>query len=169
MQETLPMEPSNTPQPRRSFVVLALLAATAALVAVAFFYFARNSEQKDATAVSAVHLWFGPAERSYAPNIRIENIALSRAENFIHQEVTTLTADAVNGGGRTLAGLEVTIEFFDDANQIALRETHAVLGVGAPALASGGHRSFEVSFEHIPSSWNRQQPIVQVTGMQLVP
>src|SRR5271166_4686744 len=47
------------------------------------------------------------AEEAYAKNIRIENIALSRAENFIHQEVTILNADAVNAGPQSIANLSV--------------------------------------------------------------
>ena len=51
---------------------------------------------------------FGAAEQAYAASVHIENIAMTRAENFIHQEVTTLTADLVNGGSRSLRGAIAT-------------------------------------------------------------
>lgn len=148
---------------------LALLGVLIAFLVVAWFYFARSSQQERSAITSGQHLSFGPEEKAYAASIRVQNIEMKRAENFIHQEVTTLSAEAVNAGNRSLAGLEVTIEFYDDANQIAMREMHSVIEVGAPPISQGERRTFEVSFEHIPVSWNRQQPIVGVTGMQFIP
>jgi hypothetical protein len=98
--------------------------------------------------------------------VHIENIAMTRAENFIHQEVTTLTADVVNAGSRSLSGVEITITFADDMNQIALRESRAVVAPPNPVLAVGERRQFDIAVEHIPTSWNMQQPIVRVTGLQ---
>src|SRR6267143_1895516 len=34
-----------------------------------------------------------------------------------------------------------------------------------PPLSPGARRSFDVSFEHIPTSWNMRQPAVRVTGL----
>ncbi len=162
------MPSSNEPRPRNRFVLSALFAAAAVLVVVVFLFLTRNNEPKGVTAPAASRLAVGPAERASATNIRIENIALSRAENFLHQEVAALSGEAINAGGRSLATLELSVEFFDYTNQIALRETHSVSEVAAP-LAPGEHRAFEVSFEHIPSSWNMRQPTVRVTRLQLLP
>lgn len=112
------------------------------------------------------HLPFGPEEQAYVSKIGIQSIALSRAENFIHQEVTYLSAELVNGGARSLSGLELTVEFSDELQQVVLRESRAVLTAREPAVAPGEHRSIEISFDHIPTSWNMQQPAVRVTGLQ---
>jgi len=168
MQETPPLE-SLDPPARRAFAPLLLAGAAVVLVAGGVFYFTTGSGQKPEISHSVPHLPFGQQERAYAPNIRIENITMDRVENFIHQEVTTLSAEVVNTGGGSLAGLELTIEFFDEADQIAMRETRSILEPGAPKLAPGERRQFEVSFEHIPASWNHQQPIVRIIGMALVP
>jgi hypothetical protein len=109
------------------------------------------------------------AEQSYAKNIRIENIALSRAENFIRQEVTILNADAVNAGPEGVASLGVTVEFSDELHQVILREDRGVLGTPPAPLAPGQTRHFAISFDRVPSSWNMQQPSVQVTYLQLSP
>ena len=109
---------------------------------------------------------FGPEEQAYAPKVGIQNIYLSRAENFIHQEVTYLSTELVNGGARSLAGLELTVEFSDELHQVVLREFRVVLSAREQALSPGEHRSFEVSFDHIPSSWNRERPVVRITGLQ---
>ena len=107
------------------------------------------------------------AEQMYTISIQIENIALSRAENFVHQEVTILDADIVNAGQQSVAGLTVTVEFFDDMHQVVLRESRAILGTPSAALGPGQKRSFSISFDRVPSSWNLQQPSVQVTHLQL--
>lgn len=168
MQETSPLESLKT-EPRRNFPPLLLAGLAIVLVGIALFYFRTGSGQKTGGSPSAAHLPFGPEEKAYAPNIRIENVTMDRIENYIHQEVTTLSAEAVNGGNRSLAALEVTIEFLDETDQIAMRETRSTLDAGMPSLGPGERCQFGVSFEHIPVSWNRQQPRVRVTGMRLIP
>jgi hypothetical protein len=146
-----------------------VLALAAAVVIVGAFYFSPGRQSPPGAVPQVSHFPFGAAEQAYAASLHVENIALTRAENFIHQEITTLTADLVNGGSRSLGGVEVTITFSDDMNQIALRESRAVVVPGSPALATGERRQFDIVFEHIPTSWNMQQPIVRVTGLAFVP
>jgi hypothetical protein len=143
-----------------------ILAATAVLVIVGALYFLPGRQSPPGAAPPGAHFAFGAAEQAYASRMRIENITLSRAENFLHQEITTLNGELVNDGNRTIRGVEVTIEFSDDLNQIALREAGPVLTPGSPSLVAGARRAFEVSFEHIPASWNMQQPAVRITGLQ---
>jgi hypothetical protein len=99
----------------------------------------------------------------------VDHIEISRAENFLHQEVTTISGDISNGGDRALASVELTIEFFDDLNQIAQRETRRLFGPPGPPIPPGDHREFEVSFEHISSAWNMRQPAIKVTAVQFAP
>ena len=107
------------------------------------------------------------SEKDYAKYLRVDNVAMTRAENFLHQEVTTMNADIVNSGPQAIAALELSVEFSDEMNQVVLRETRAVLGTPPAALAAGERRSFEISFDHVPPSWNMQQPAVRVTNLQL--
>jgi hypothetical protein len=155
------------PQPARGrFNFALILAAAALLVIVAALYFEPGRQSPPDAAPQPQHFAFGPAEREYASALRLESISLSRAENFLHQEVTTLSGEIVNQGQRSLRGVELTIEFFDEMKQIALREKRSVLAPGSGPLAPGERRAFEVSFEHISSSWNMQQPLVNITGLQ---
>jgi hypothetical protein len=114
-----------------------------------------------------IALKMGTAEQNYANSVHIENIALSRAENFIHQEVTILTTDVVNAGPLPVAALSLTVEFSDEMNQVVLRETRGVLGNPPITLRAGEKRSCEISFDHIPNSWNMQQPSVRVAYLRL--
>ncbi len=109
---------------------------------------------------------FGPAEQAYAPKLQFGNFEMSRAESFIHQEVTYLAGDVLNSGDRTLSGIEATIEFQDDMKQIALRETRPILFGSRALLPPGKTAHFEISFDHLPPSWNMQLPSVEVAGLQ---
>jgi hypothetical protein len=146
-----------------------ILAIAAVVVIAAAIYFSPGRQSPPGAAPPQAHFAFGAAEQAYATSVHIENIALSRAENFIHQEVTTLTADLVNAGSRSLRGVEITITFSDDMNQIALRESRAVVVAPNPPLAVGERRQFDIAFEHIPTSWNMQQPVVRITGLEFLP
>ncbi len=108
----------------------------------------------------------GREERAYAGSVGVDRLAVSRAENFLHQEVTTISGEITNGGSRPLATVDLTIEFSDQLNQIAQRETRSLFGPPGPPIPPGDHREFEVAFEHISSSWNMRQPVVKVTGLQ---
>jgi hypothetical protein len=165
MHQEPQIEIPDRSQPGR-FNFALILAAVSVLVTIGALYFLPGRQSPPGAAPPGMHFAFGAAEQAYAARMRIENIALSRAENFLHQEITTLTGELVNGGDRALRSVEVTIEFSDHLNQIALREARPVLTPVTPALAAGERRGFEVSFEHIPSSWNRQQPAVRISGLQ---
>ena len=139
------------------------------VIVVAGFYLWPGRQSPSRGSAQPAHPPFGPEERAYAAKIAVENLALSRAENFLHQEVTTLAGDLVNNGQRSLREIELTVEFADDMNQIALRESRLALTSGNPPLGPGERRAFDVSFEHIPASWNMQQPAVRITGLLFAP
>jgi hypothetical protein len=167
MQEILQSQPD--PEQRKPLPLNILLGGLVVIAIALAFWFAFKAPQGNSSRVaqSNVSAPMSQAEQAYAKSIRIENIALSRAENFLHQEVTILNADAVNPGPQTVAGLNVTVEFFDDLHQVVLRETRAVLGIPPSALGPGQKRSFSISFDRVPSSWNLQQPSVHITYLQL--
>jgi hypothetical protein len=166
MHEQPKIETPGEQRPDRGPFSFALMVATAALVIVlAGFYLWPGRQSPSRGAAQTFHPPFGPEERAYAPKIKIENLALSRAENFLNQEVTILAGDLVNTGERTLREVELTVEFYDDMNQIALRESRLAVNSASPPVAPGERRAFDVSFEHIPTSWNMQQPAVRVTGL----
>lgn len=151
------------PLPIAIFAAVLLLAGLAAILWLVF-----QSPQRQSSQVAQTNLpKMSAEETAYAQNIRIENVALSRAENFLHQEVTILKADAVNAGSLPVQALSVTIEFFDDMHQVVLRESRIVLGPQAPPLGPGQTKNFEISFDRLPSSWNMQQPSVKASYLRL--
>jgi len=130
------------------------------------FFLWRASSKRVQPGVAGSQEAVGPDERAYTSTVGVDHIEISRAENFLHQEVTTISGEISNGGNRSLASVELTIEFYDDLNQIAQRETRSLFGPPGPPIPPGDHREFEVSFEHISTAWNMRQPVIKVTTVQ---
>lgn len=156
-------------QPAGHLRVTLVLAAIVVFVIAAslWFLFKPTPAPQPGTLQLVVTPRMSDSEKDYAKNLRVENIAMSRAENFLHQEVTVLNAEVVNAGPQAIADLELSVEFSDEMNQVVLREARGVLGTPPAALVPGERRSFEISFDHVPPSWNMQLPAVSVTTLQL--
>jgi hypothetical protein len=165
METLSPHQPSE-PKSASKRIIIAL----AVLVGLAAFYFSRSTIRPASIAAPSESVAaLGPEERAYTATVAVDHLAVSRAENFLHQEVTTISGDIINGGNRSLASVELTIEFSDELNQIAQRETRALFGPPGPPISPGDHREFEISFDHISSSWNMRQPVVKVSALQFEP
>lgn len=109
----------------------------------------------------------GAAEQAYAARIQFLEIKMSRAANFLNQEVTFLFGTVSNEGNRTLRDMEVTVEFRDLLNQLVLRETQRLFGARPAPLPGGQRREFQLTFERVPADWNRQYPSLRITGLLL--
>ena len=165
MPETSPFEPPRPPGDRqRPFPPAIVTAVVVIAVSIGFYFW--FSSPKSQPGGSRPHLPYGPVEQTYAPKIQVEKITLSRAENFAHQEITSLAAELVNNGNRSIKAVEIAVEFSDEMAQVVLRESRILFGGPSAPIAPGGRREFEVSFEHVPPSWNMQQPVVRVTGIE---
>jgi hypothetical protein len=164
MPDTLQIETPDQSQPKAGRSWIAWMGAATIVIALVILMWP-GAERHASSLSREPHLPFGVAEQAYASKIQIENLALSRAENFLNQEVTTLAGRLANSGNLTLSNVELTVEFSDELGQVVLRESRAVFASQAPPFAPGERRDFEVSFEHIPSSWNIQQPMVRVSGI----
>ncbi|HEY1468237.1 MAG TPA: hypothetical protein VGF61_04290 [Candidatus Acidoferrum sp.] len=148
-------------------VTLVLAAVVVLVIAASLWFLFKSPSPQQNTLQLVVTPRMTDSEKDYAKNLRVENIAMSRAENFLHQEVTVLNAEVVNAGPQAIAALELSVEFTDQMNQIVLREARSILGAPPAALAPGERRAFEISFDHVPTSWNMQSPAVRVTSLQL--
>jgi hypothetical protein len=164
MPDTLQIEMPDQPRPKAGRSWIAWMGAATIAIALAVLMWP-GAERRTASSTRESHLPFGAAEQAYAPKLQIENLPLSRAENFLNQEVTTVPGHITNGGNLPLSNVELTVEFSDELGQVVLRESRAVFAPQTSPFTPGERRDFEVSFEHIPSSWNIQQPLVRVSGL----
>jgi len=168
MQSALQNPEKPEKEERRSPVTLIIGGVVALAMLLSLWFLSHVPLGAPTTYRASVGLKMSLAEEAYLKHIRIENIALSRAENFIHQEVTILSGEVVNDGPESIQLLSLTVEFADSMNQIVLRETRGVLAASRAGLAPGERRPFEISFDHVPTSWNMQQPYVRASYLQVL-
>ena len=109
----------------------------------------------------------GPAEQAYAAQIHFLNPKMSRAANFLNQEVTFIFGTVQNGGSRQVRQIEVTLEFHDVFNQVVLRDKERLFPPQTPPLGPGGQRDFQLSYEQIPVQWNQVYPTIRISGLLL--
>lgn len=170
MQETFEDPGIPESKSKLSALTVGIAAITIVVVLLSLWFLFEPLQSRTASGLQETgQVKMTPAEQEYAKNIEVANLAMSRAENFLHQEVTTLTGEIHNAGTESVSTLSLTTEFSDDMHQIVLRETRRVVDTPRPALAPGERRTFEISFEHIPISWNMQAPAVTVSQLRLAP
>ena len=170
MPETDPILDSPDIQQKRPFITVVLGAIVVIAICASAWFLFHTPSPNDSTANEAtIKIKMTSAETEYLANIHVKDVALSRAENFLHQEVTILSGTIVNNGPQTVIALDLTIQFADQMDQIALRETRGILGSPALPLGPGQERKFDVSFDRVPPSWNLQQPVLRVTHLLLSP
>ncbi len=107
----------------------------------------------------------GPAEQAYAPQIHFLEPKMSRAANFLNQEVTFVFGTLENAGNRRIQQIEITLEFHDPFNQVVLRDKQRLFAPGQAPLAPGQQRDFQVGYEHVSAQWNNVYPTIRITGL----
>jgi hypothetical protein len=142
--------------------------AGAVIVAILFaaLYLAMGHSNQPGP-VAQTPLAFGAAEQAYAAEIKFENLNLSAYENLFHQKVIYLNGEMTNNGPRTIRATDVTIEFYDSANKLVLRDTRRIISRNSSPLASGEKQAIQVGFESIPVAWNGQFPAMRISGLDL--
>jgi hypothetical protein len=155
-------------QPTRSVTTFIIAAIVVVAICISAWFLFHNAVPKSGALVgTTIKLNMSPAEREYVDKLMLKDVTLSRAENFLHQEVTVLNGTIVNTGPETVSALDVSIRFSDSMDQVVLRETRSILGTPPTPLTPGQRREFELSFEHVPPSWNMQVPSLRLVNLTL--
>ncbi|HEV8385901.1 MAG TPA: hypothetical protein VGQ11_13605 [Candidatus Acidoferrales bacterium] len=148
--------------------LLAGIAIVGLMVLALYWLTKPGSEGSAATAEH--HLPLGETEKTYAEQIHVSDLRMSRAVNLVQQEFTYINGVLANDGVREIRDIELVTEFRDQFNQVVLREIQRPFGTatksGAP-LPAGQRRDFQLTFEHVPAVWNQQYPSIRVSGLVL--
>jgi hypothetical protein len=119
------------------------------------------------------------APHPYAANLKLSNLKMSAAENFVGATVTYLDGTVTNAGDKTVTHATVHVNFKDSLGQVAQSEDVPlnVLQTGGPypdtvdlsvsPLAPGQSRQFRLTFEHVSNDWNHEYPELQVTDVKV--
>ncbi len=95
---------------------------------------------------------------AYLPNLQLADVDVKAAENYLQQTAASITGNITNNGPRTLRLVEIHCVFKDSAGRPALRERTTIIGRKTGPVPSGQTRSFELTFDNIPSTWNQLMP-----------
>ena len=166
MTDTQDVPQIGQPETGRQFGI-ALIAGLIVVLIIggAAYFWIQNTSSKPAA--QAPPLPMGAAEQAYAQQIEFGNFDLSRASNFLNQQVTYVNGVVSNRGQRDIVEMEVTLEFRDISQNVILRDKQRMFGSKQKPLQSLEKREFQLNFENIPDTWNQVPPSFTVTGLRL--
>jgi len=113
----------------------------------------------------------------YAANLKLSDLKMSQAQNFVGATVTYVDGTLTNTGDKTVTHAVVQVTFKDLYGQVAQIETVPVkvLQTGGPyldtvdlavsPLAPGQGKQFRLIFEHLSGQWNQAYPDLQITDV----
>jgi hypothetical protein len=163
------LEPSSlTEQERDSNLRPILLGVAMVIVVTGVIAFAFRSNPKSAT-----------VPHPYAANLKLSDLKMSVAENFVGASVTYIDGTVLNAGDKTVTHAAVHVAFRNSLGEIAQAEDVPlhVLQTSGPypdavdlstsPLVPGQGKPFRLTFEHISSDWNQAYPDLQVTDVSV--
>lgn len=172
MTDPLPPEPSPpaqeaaqqlsaplSKQPREFPVVVVVAAVVFASIAAALIFLARRPGPPPPPP---------PTQEAYdyLSQLSIFDIRLSVADNLLGHEMVYVDASILNNGQKTVTALRLRVYFYDYSGKLVLREEQDVIAAASPPLAAGERREFQLRFDTLPRSWNKQPPQFQLVSLQ---
>ncbi len=120
----------------------------------------------------------GPvAPPPYAANVKLSDVKMSAAENFVGASVTYIDGTVTNAGDRSVIRVMIHVVFRNSMNQVAQAEDVSlhVLQTKGPypdavdlltsPLTPGQTKPFRLTFEHVSADWNQAYPELQVSDV----
>ncbi len=117
----------------------------------------------------------------YAANLKLSDMKLSAAENYMGGTVTYLDVSITNTGNRTLVGAEIHAIFKNSLDQVVQTEIlplHVLVenqmggypdlvDLGRDPVGPGQTKTVRMTLEHISDDWNRATPEMQLVDLKL--
>jgi hypothetical protein len=113
----------------------------------------------------------------YVTNVRLSDLKMSAAENFVGATVSYIDGTVTNTGNQTVTHAIVDVTFRDSIGQLAQRETvplHVLKTTGpypeavdlsVSSLAPGQSKPFRLTFESISEQWNHEYPELKIADV----
>ena len=162
-------EPAPSPDQKRNWIPL-LIGLVAVIVALGAIYLFTRHKGEGAL-----------QPNPYAEKLKLSEIKLSAAENYMGGTVTYLDFNITNTGDRALVGAAVKAQFKDSMGQIVQKETiplHVLVEnqlAGYPDLVDlsrvpigpGQTRTVRITLEHISEAWDQSYPQMELVDLKL--
>jgi len=113
----------------------------------------------------------------YAAQLKISDVKMSTAQNFIGAKVTYIDGTLANPGDKMVTHAIVHVTFRDSYSQVAQIEDVPVkilqssgpypdtVDLAAVPLTPGQSQPFRLIFEHVSEQWNQAYPEMQVVDV----
>ena len=113
----------------------------------------------------------------YAASLKISDLKMSRAQNFVGATVTYIDGTIANAGDKTVTHAVLRATFRDPYNQVAQIEDVPVrtlqqfatymdaVDLSASPLDPGQSKTFRLTFEHVSEQWGQSYPELQVVDV----
>jgi hypothetical protein len=114
---------------------------------------------------------------AYAANIRISDVKMSTAENFVGASVMYIDGSLTNAGDKTVSRVVTQVTFKDSMDQVVQSDAVPLyvidstgpvpnpVDLSASPLAAGKSKPFRITFEHVSTAWNQTYPTLVVTDV----
>jgi hypothetical protein len=161
------IEPSPLGEPQRDFPLRPLLVGVVIIVVVVGLIVLLSRGKSTGPAI----------QDPYAAKIKLSDLKMSQAENFVGASVTYIDGTVTNTGDKTVTHASVHVEFKNSIDQIVQLEDLPlrVLETGGPypdavdlnaaPLGPGQAKPFRLTFEHISADWSQAYPELRVTDV----
>jgi len=113
----------------------------------------------------------------YAAKLKLSDLKMSQAENFVGASVTYIDGTLTNTGDQTLTHAGVRVTFRDAYNQVAQVEDIPLrvlktsgpypdtVDLAASPLAPGQNTPFRLILEHVSEQWNQAYPELRIVNL----
>jgi uncharacterized protein DUF2393 len=161
------LEPSSSHEQQDSHWKPILIGIISVLVVVGIYTFLSRTRAKPAAQPDP-----------YAPKLKLSDIKMSEAQNFIGSTVTYIDGTVTNAGDQIVTGATVHVVFKNSLGEIVQAEDVPLQVVQpnglysdasnltAAPLAPGKAKTFRLTFEHISADWDRAYPQLEVSRVQ---
>jgi hypothetical protein len=107
-----------------------------------------------------------PEARAYIGNLKLSDVGMKAAQNFVSQRVVEIEGNITDAGDRNLDTVEIYCVFYDYYNKVTLRQRVAIVSPQMGGLKPGETKSFRLPFDNLPESWNQQMPQLVIAAVK---
>jgi len=164
IQPPLSPRPEHEPAQTSRTIVIAILAVVALVTIVAI---ALREKPRPPS---------GPP--AYAAKLKITDLKMSQAQNFVGASVTYIDGTLTNTGDKTVSHVVVHVTFKDSYGQVAQIEDVPIrllqtsgpypdtVDLAISPLTPGQSKTFRLIFEHVSEQWGQGYPELQIADVK---
>lgn len=158
--------PRNRSDERRVWPAFVVGAALVVAALCTIWFFSRNPRATS-----------GAAPPPYAAQVRLQDVKMATAQNFVGATVTYLEGQIANLGQQTVTRAVADVTFRNAMDQVVQHDTLPIrvledrpgyqdaVDLALLPLAPGQARHFRLTFEHVSADWNQQYPTVKIVDV----